>query len=314
MYIIKNKDFLIRSASVFLLFIFLLISCNKEDFSTSGGERPNISAELNWLYQGDLLTRKQSQVFILSQRPPGGGPATPSEFRIYGTLKDPATGEYNPISSVRIGEVVIPQLTQDEVMEGADPTGQFHRLFSNNIHADDFQKLLSYEGQMPEVIIESNGVTYNQTTAQIVNTLAISLIDGKGRNALAGPGLDKSTSLTFSWPIPSEFVNFRDGTEERIGATIIYQPGYSAMVTGLTTLPEETISIEKTGLITDGSLTFDASDLSVFPAEGYVTVYIGHLRYTFNSDGELEYDPYTPVVVSGGGGGVGPRRVYDDIP
>lgn len=309
-----KKKFLISSLSLLTILLVLLISCNKEDFSNVGSERPSLSPELSWLYQGDLLTRQQSQIFILSQRPPGGSPAIPSEFRIYGTFKNPTTGEFNPITSVRIGEVVIPQLRQDEVMEGADPTGQFHRLFSNNINEEDFQKLLSYEGQMPEVIIESNGVAYNPTTAQIVNTLAISLTDGKGRNALAGPGLDKSTSLTFSWPIPSEFVNFRDGTEEHIGATLVYQPGYSEMVTGLTTLPTETISIEKTGLVTDGSISFDASDLSVFPTEGYVTVYIGHLRYTFNSDGELEYDPHTPVVVSGGGGGVGPRRVFDDIP
>ena len=166
---------------------------------------------------------------------------------------------------------------------------------------------------MPDVIVESNGVAYLQTTAQIVNTLAISVSDGEGRNALSLPGLDKSTSYTFTWPVPNETVGFRDGTEERIGAMMTYQPGYSAMVTGLTTLPAETISIEKTGLISDGSITFDASDLSGFPTEGYVTVYIGYLRYTVNSDGNLEYDPHTPVVVSGGGGGIGPRRVYDNI-
>ena len=95
-------------------------------------------------------------------------------------------------------------------------------------------------------------------------------------NSIKNDEIHKSKGVTIKWNPDNGKVVLRDGEEQYMGATIIYQAGLSSN-RSQQGLPTQNVTVFRYALDGNGEITFTPEELAALPLNGYVTIMIGRV-------------------------------------
>lgn len=243
----KNIFFIIT----LILGVSFLQSCKKDTPSSTNSSSPTLSEILT---SSNNVNTDYHITFVANDYLFGGSDPV-DNLDISGSFFD-KNHKAIDLKKFTVGGYTIPRL----------PNGQYLFHPSSNTVPSNIDVVSSLCGKPIEYIIESE-VFGTIATESYIPALLNTSIRSAGTQLI-----DKSEPLTINWQ-PSASVAGRD-PNQITGVVIVYHAGFS-LNTETGGLPTKNITIYKDASDESGSITFLPSDLSVFPLNGYVTIYCG---------------------------------------
>jgi hypothetical protein len=115
-----------------------------------------------------------------------------------------------------------------------------------------------------------NSKDFGNVTSEIYSPMTVKMDLG----SIKDDKILKSTGLTIKWNSDNGRVQLRDGLEQYVGATVVYQAGLSDN-SSQPGLPTQNVTVFKYSLDAAGQITFTPQELAALPNFGYVTIMVG---------------------------------------